>query len=211
MSARLVLVLLGVSGSAIAADPVADISRCAAVADRDARLACYDDLGSRYAAKKGAPAAAIPAQVAKAAAAPAPSAATATAAQPANRCRPTATSSIPVGAAGRQDLGPTRVARAVRPAAQPTAEGPRGAEKAHRHRGRGQRFRPRSQRSPGCSGRQRPVLGVVARLRSAAGPGRQGVDPTGAARLIHHDNPERSRASREASYSIASRGAINGS
>jgi hypothetical protein len=80
VSARLVLVLLGVSGAAVAADPVADISRCAAVADRDARLACYDDLGSRYAAKKAAPAAAIPAQVAKAAAAPAPSAATATAA-----------------------------------------------------------------------------------------------------------------------------------
>jgi hypothetical protein len=75
VSARLVFVLLGVSSTAMAADPVADISRCAAVADRDARLACYDDLGSRYALKKGSPAAAgaLPAAppVAKAAAAPA--------------------------------------------------------------------------------------------------------------------------------------------
>jgi hypothetical protein len=51
----------------MAADPIADISRCAAVADRDARLACYDDLGSRYTAKKGAPASATQAPVAKAA------------------------------------------------------------------------------------------------------------------------------------------------
>jgi hypothetical protein len=88
--APLILVLLGISGTAAAADPVADISRCAAVADRDARLACYDDLGSRYskgqsaapvksatpatspAAVKSAPAAAPTMPVAKSAAAPAP-------------------------------------------------------------------------------------------------------------------------------------------
>lgn len=57
MSARLVFVLLGVSGAAMAADPVADISRCAAVADRDARLACYDELGSRYGLTRAAPSA----------------------------------------------------------------------------------------------------------------------------------------------------------
>lgn len=55
MSARLVLVLLGVSGTAVVADPVADISRCASVADRDARLACYDELGSRYSPTRGTP------------------------------------------------------------------------------------------------------------------------------------------------------------
>jgi hypothetical protein len=53
MSARLLLVLLGVSGTAAAVDPIADISRCAAVAGRDERLACYDSLGARYAMRKG--------------------------------------------------------------------------------------------------------------------------------------------------------------
>lgn len=59
MSARLLLVLLGVSGTAAAADPIADISRCAAVAGRDERLACYDSLGARYAVRKGTSAAPV--------------------------------------------------------------------------------------------------------------------------------------------------------
>ena len=42
--------------AATGGDPVADLSRCAAVADRDERLTCYDGLATRYArpAKAGA-------------------------------------------------------------------------------------------------------------------------------------------------------------
>lgn len=72
MSVRLVFVLLGVTGTAAAADPIADISHCAAVVGRDERLACYDSLGARYAARKGTSAApATPAAAAAPAAAPA--------------------------------------------------------------------------------------------------------------------------------------------
>jgi hypothetical protein len=35
--------------AATGGDPVADLSRCAAVADRDERLTCYDGLADRYA------------------------------------------------------------------------------------------------------------------------------------------------------------------
>jgi len=41
-----------------AGDPIADLSRCAATADRDERLACYDGLASRYAQPNRKPTAA---------------------------------------------------------------------------------------------------------------------------------------------------------
>lgn len=59
MSARspALLGLMLACGTAAHADPIAEISHCAAVADRDERLACYDRLGARYAkAKPAAPA-----------------------------------------------------------------------------------------------------------------------------------------------------------
>ena len=54
--------------AATGGDPVADLSRCAAVADRDERLTCYDGLATLYArpAKAAAPAPAFaPATVSK--------------------------------------------------------------------------------------------------------------------------------------------------
>lgn len=96
----------------MAADPVADISRCAAVADRDTRLACYDDLGSRYAAKKGTPAAAGASATRAAAAAPANAATPATAAAapassaPAGATAPAIAAIPPAPAAQSQPVPP---------------------------------------------------------------------------------------------------------
>ena len=99
MSARLLLVLLGVSGTAAAADPIADISRCAAVAGRDERLACYDSLGARYAVRKG---------TSVAPATPAAAAPAAAAVPPASVARPQPTAPVAKAAApteSRADFG----------------------------------------------------------------------------------------------------------
>lgn len=45
----LVICIRGYAVAGTADDPVAGLSRCAATADRDDRLACYDGLASRYA------------------------------------------------------------------------------------------------------------------------------------------------------------------
>jgi hypothetical protein len=45
----LVVCIQGYAVAGTADDPVAGLSRCAATADRDERLACYDGLASRYA------------------------------------------------------------------------------------------------------------------------------------------------------------------
>ena len=45
----LVICIQGYAVAGTADDPVVGLSRCAATADRDERLACYDGLASRYA------------------------------------------------------------------------------------------------------------------------------------------------------------------
>jgi hypothetical protein len=56
----LVTCIQGHAFAGTAGDPVADLSRCAATADRDERLACYDGLASRYAQPNRKPTAAAP-------------------------------------------------------------------------------------------------------------------------------------------------------
>lgn len=56
----LVTCIQGHAFAGAAGDPVLDLSRCAATADRDERLACYDELASRYAQPNRKPTAAAP-------------------------------------------------------------------------------------------------------------------------------------------------------
>jgi hypothetical protein len=75
----LVICIQGYAVAGTADDPVAGLSRCAATADRDERLACYDGLASRYAQPNRKTTAAAP-TAASSSSQPAPPATTATAA-----------------------------------------------------------------------------------------------------------------------------------
>lgn len=81
----LVTCIQGHAFAGTAGDPVEDLSRCAATADRDERLACYDGLASRYAQPNRKPTAAAPSPPPvplAAPAAPAPAAAKVPAVEP---------------------------------------------------------------------------------------------------------------------------------
>jgi hypothetical protein len=105
------LVLTMVCSTAAHADPISDISRCAAVTDRDERLACYDSLGARYAKSKPTAPASAPVANAAAPETLAPSTASTTATSTARA--PSAPSSAP-SATPAQAAAP--VAKAAVPA-----------------------------------------------------------------------------------------------
>jgi hypothetical protein len=97
--------------AATGGDPVSDLSRCAAVADRDERLLCYDGLATRYARpQKAAPTAATKASPAE--------------------TSPTSTTSSTAGAAPAVPTAPAPVAAPATPTPALAGRAPAAESKA---------------------------------------------------------------------------------